>query len=54
MSNNCKCNKRGLEYATAYIMLQKYENLYPIYDALGKGTIFKDLYRPYKKRNKKD
>lgn len=38
-----------LEYARAYIVLQKYENLYSMSEALCKGTIFPDLYRPYKK-----
>ena len=27
------------------------ENLYSLKDALYKGTIFKDLYRPYKEDN---
>lgn len=43
--NNCEC----LEYARAYIVLQKYKNLYPLTEGFCKGTIFSDLYRPYKK-----
>ncbi|MDO5517269.1 MAG: spore coat associated protein CotJA [Clostridium sp.] len=38
-----------LEYARAYILLQKYGNLYSLSEALCKGTIFADLYRPYKR-----
>ncbi|MDO5038959.1 spore coat associated protein CotJA [Clostridium sp.] len=37
-----------LEYARAYILPQKYENLYSVYEGLCRGTIFKDLYKPYK------
>ena len=40
-----------LEYARAYILPQKYNNLYSINEALWRGTIFKDLYRPYKKES---
>ena len=42
-----------LEYARAYIVPQEYKNLYPACDALFMGTIFEDLYRPYKKIIKK-
>ena len=42
-----KCER--LQYARAYIVLQKYENLYSMSEALYKGTLFADLYRPYKK-----
>lgn len=35
------------EYARAYILLQKYENLYSCKEGFLKGTIFVDLYRPY-------
>lgn len=37
-----------LEYAQAYILPQKYGNLYSANEGFWKGTIFKDLYRPYK------
>ena len=40
-------------YAKAYILPQKYENIYSINTAFKKGTIFKDLYRPYHKNNDK-
>lgn len=43
-----------LEYARLYIIRQQYKNLYPACDALFIGTIFEDLYRPYKKNHKKD
>lgn len=45
---NCNNERVKLEYARAYVLVQKYGNLYPVCDALWKGTIFKDLYRPYK------
>ena len=34
-------------YAKAYVLPQVYENLFTINSALKKGTIFKDLYKPY-------
>lgn len=40
----CQCKR----YAEAYILPQKYENLFSCKDGFCKGTIFKDLYRPYK------
>lgn len=42
-----KCEK--FEYDRVYIVPQKYENLYSMSEALCKGTLFADLYRPYKK-----
>ena len=44
---------RENNYAKAFIILQEYENLFKPETALLIGTIFKDLYRPYDKRNKK-
>ena len=38
---------KSLEYARAYILPQKYENLFSCKEAFLMGTIFKDLYRPY-------
>jgi hypothetical protein len=35
------------EYARAYILPQKYENLYSCKEGFLKGTIFVDLYKPY-------
>ncbi|WP_235777779.1 spore coat associated protein CotJA [Clostridium culturomicium] len=37
-----------LEYARAYIIPQRYKSLYSICEGFYKGTIFRDLYRPYK------
>ena len=49
--NNCENRDKCLKYAQAYIIPQKFENLYSLKDALYKGTIFKDLYRPYNEDN---
>lgn len=46
--------KNNLEYARAYILPQEYENLYSVCDALKIGTIFEDLYRPYKEKKNKE
>lgn len=51
--NDCMEKKIKLEYARAYIILQKYQKLYSLDNALCVGTIFKELYRPYKENNKK-
>ena len=37
------------EYARAYILPQKYEDLFACKEAFAKGTIFKVLYEPYTK-----
>lgn len=42
-----KGNSRKDYYARAYVLPQLYENLFTINSAFKKGTIFKDLYRPY-------
>lgn len=42
---DCAC--KSMEYARAYILPQKYENLYSCKEGFLRGTIFKDLYRPY-------
>lgn len=34
-------------YAKAYVLPQLYENLFTVNSAFKKGTIFKDLYKPY-------
>ncbi|WP_066874715.1 spore coat associated protein CotJA [Clostridium mediterraneense] len=47
-----KMNKK--EYARAYIRLQKFENLFKCVDGFYKGTIFKDLYQPYKSKEKRE
>lgn len=41
------------DYAKAFIIPQKYENLINPTTSLKVGTIFKDLYRPYAKHDKK-
>lgn len=43
--NDCMCKQS--EYARAYILLQKYENLFSCKEGFLRGTIFKDLYKPY-------
>ncbi|MCE5221949.1 MAG: spore coat associated protein CotJA [Clostridium sp.] len=45
---------KSKEYARAYIIPQKYENLFSCREGFLMGTIFKDLYRPYHecKKNK--
>ncbi|WP_242984769.1 spore coat associated protein CotJA [Clostridium taeniosporum] len=40
------------EYARAYILPQCYENLFTCVDGFKKGTIFKDLYKPYNENKK--
>lgn len=50
--NGYTCDKLKLDYARAYIVPQKYENLYSICRGFHKGTIFKDLYRPYRENEK--
>ena len=45
-----KCDKDKFEYARAYILPQKYENLFSLTDGFCAGTIFIDLYRPYKEK----
>ena len=41
------CMAKSKEYARAYILPQKYENLFSCKEGFLMGTIFKDLYRPY-------
>lgn len=45
-NDDCMCKPKK-EYARAYIIPQKYENLYSCKEGFSKGTIFRDLYRPY-------
>lgn len=44
---DCGCKSKKYEYARAYIIPQEYENLYSCKEGFLRGTIFKDLYRPY-------
>lgn len=37
----------GMELARAYVLYQRYGPTYPPREALEKGTLFPDLYRPY-------
>ena len=51
--DGCMCKShedhmsKSKEYARAYILPQKYENLFSCKEGFLMGTIFKDLYRPY-------
>lgn len=51
--DDCMCKShehhmsKSKEYARAYILPQKYENLFSCKEGFLAGTIFKDLYRPY-------
>ncbi len=47
-NDNNKNRCMNMEYAKAYVLLQKYENLINIKYVFDKGTIFKDLVCPYK------
>ena len=47
----CEYEKVRLEYARAYIVPQKYENLFSISEGFCKGTLFEDLYKLYKKNS---
>jgi len=39
--------KRDMQLARAYVPYQPYVRLYPLPEALMKGTIFPNLYQPY-------
>lgn len=51
--DGCMCKShedhmsKSKEYARAYILPQKYENLFSCKEGFSVGTIFKDLFRPY-------
>lgn len=47
MYKHDECMYKSKEYARAYILPQKYENLFSCKEGFLKGTIFQDLYRPY-------
>lgn len=42
----------NIMYAQAYVKPQTYKNLFSCSEGFLKGTIFKDLYMPYKKNEK--
>jgi len=37
----------GIALATAYVPPQVFRNMYSLTEALNKGTLFPELYRPY-------
>ena len=43
---------REMQLARAYIPNQPYERLFPLEEALKKGTLFTNLYQPYEKKIK--
>ena len=46
-------NDKKLEYGRVYVVPQRFENLFSIDEALKKGTLFEDLYSPYKEGKSK-
>ena len=40
--------------AEAYVPYQYYTHTYPIFEALDKGTLFPELYRPYVEKGRVD
>lgn len=38
--------------ARAYIIIQPYPQLFPLNEALAKGTIFPNLYQPYQPKER--
>lgn len=46
-------NQKQVKLAQAYIPYQTYANLFPVTEALFRGTIFQDLYQPYVKQGKR-
>lgn len=41
-------SRSGPALAIAYVPSQRFGDLYPMAEALGKGTLFRDLYMPYR------
>jgi len=41
---------KELKLAQAYVPVQPYESLFPLDEALEKGTVFPSLYKPYKNK----
>lgn len=41
------------EYAKAFVLPQTYQNLFSVEEAFPRGTIFKDLYMPYRENKHK-
>jgi len=42
---------KDIKLARAYVPNQPYERLFPLDEALKKGTLFANLYQPYDRRN---
>ncbi|WP_058486371.1 spore coat associated protein CotJA [Defluviitalea phaphyphila] len=40
---------KNIQLARTYILDQPYDNLFPLNEALKKGTLFPNLYQPYSK-----
>lgn len=45
-----KIGREEMELARVYIKIQPYTNVWSPMEGLQKGTIFRDLYRPYEPR----
>ncbi len=43
----CVCTSQPISLAMAYVPVQEYKNVYRCCEALEKGTLFADLYKPY-------
>ncbi len=43
----CVCTSQPVSLAMAYVPVQEYKNVYGCCEALNKGTLFADLYKPY-------
>lgn len=52
MYRNKDCICKPEKYAQAYVLPQIYENLFSCKEGFTKGTIFKDLYKPYHEKKK--
>lgn len=44
---------RHMELARAYVPVQHYTDKYPLDTALNRGTLFPDLWRPYRKKRRR-
>lgn len=46
-SEYCVCDKQPISLAMAYVKSQELKELYNAREALSKGTLFNELYKPY-------
>jgi hypothetical protein len=46
--NNSSNRNRKMKLAHAYVPFQHYSNKYPLDEVLNKGTLFPDLWMPYR------